>query len=48
VASLALETSDDFDIVHSSDCVPPPTGSAAEIFSRLEEDLREQLKVEQR
>lgn len=36
---------DNFEVVTASDCIMPSEGNAAEIFSKLEGDLKQQLKM---
>lgn len=42
-ALISLE-SEDFELVSDQDCVMP-SGNLAEVFAKLEEDLKSQLKV---
>jgi len=42
-AVTALEA-DDFEVVGASDCIMP-SDNISEVFSKLEEDLKQQLKV---
>ncbi|CAL8100917.1 unnamed protein product [Orchesella dallaii] len=44
VLKLELEEADNFEVVSASDCIMPP-GNAAEVFSKLEDDLKQQLKM---